>query len=584
MDGPWWTLVAALVLITVGSLLAGYVQSAGAGATIHYERFYGSYDAAYSAYLWVPNGVDQNHPAPAILATHGYNNSKEYMSNTALELARRGYVVLDMDMDGHGGSDESTATVSPSFFSPNGIGTVDGLRFLRSLPIVDRNNIGLIGMSMGGVAIDAAAQVLPNDYKSMFFMDSACVSGCATDKNMAISMGKESELPTFPLGAPTAASDISWPAFMKIFGTDKPIVPGKVYGSIADGTARIFYYHFGDHAISTDDPTSIGDAVTWFGMTLQGAKTTIPSSNQIWPFKDLGTGMAFLGFAFLLFALGALLLRNRVFASLNEEVPEYKGNTGTRWWVFAAFTTLLGPVLFDWAFNVAFGHNFFTLEAVTTGFAFWLLLQGIVTIIVLVAGYYVWGRPAGATGVNYGLTWSGIGLDWGKILRSLLLAVVILAIGYYILWLATAWLKVDFRFWVLTLKTTDLRHFVLMPAYLIPVGLFFVPFAVALHGTLRPRNGQASLTREMVTNIVVWGLGVAGLLVFYYVPLTWFNGPAGDQGLGMINFIALIALVPLLAGISTYFFRKTGHVYLGSFINTLFIVWYLVAANTTWKL
>jgi hypothetical protein len=77
---------------------------------------------------------------------------------------------------------------------------------------------------------------------------------------------------------------------MKIFGTDKPIVPGKVYGSIADGTARIFYYHFGDHAISTDDPTSIGDAVTWFGMTLQGAKTRSPRPTRYGLSRTWGRG------------------------------------------------------------------------------------------------------------------------------------------------------------------------------------------------------------------------------------------------------------------------------------------------------
>jgi hypothetical protein len=46
--------------------------------------------------------------------------------------------------------------------------------------------------------------------------------------------------------------------------------------------------------------------------------------------------------------------------------------------------------------------------------------------------------------------------------------------------------------------------------------------------------------------------------------------------------LILIQIVPLLiiAGlISTYFFRKTGHIYLGAFICVLFITWYIVAGQ-----
>jgi hypothetical protein len=576
----WLVLAVSLVLMLGGSLLAAYVQSGAANATVHSVTFYGSYSASYSAYLWVPNGVDQTHPAPGILAVHGYNNSKEYMANTALELARRGYVVLDMDQDGHGDSDSSTVGTF-TVPSPNGIGALDGLKYLRSLPMVDDNNIGMIGMSMGGLAIDSAAFACQDCYQSLFMMDSACFICFPAEKNLAISVGQETELPSFTGGAATGNDIPSVPAYEKEFGTTTPIVPGQLYGSIADGTARIMYYHFGDHAISTDDPTSIGNAITWFGMTLVGG-SSLPSSNQIWPFKDLGTGVAFVGFALFLFALGALLLRTSFFSSLNGEAPEYKGNVGRRWWVFAVFTAFIGPVLFWWAFHFGDTANWFNIEAVTTGFAFWLALVGVITIAVLLGGYYLWGRKAGATGVNYGLTWPGVGFDWPKIGKSAALALVVIGAGYVAVFVATSWLKVDFRFWVLTVKVTNLRHFIIMPVYVIPLALYFVPLAIALNGTLRPKNGQATVTREVLTNIGMLLIGVVALLAFYYVPLTFMNGPAGDQGLGTINFIALLALIPVLAALVTYFFRKTGHIYVGAFMCTFFISWYLVAANTVW--
>ena len=138
----WGLLSVGLILILLGSILASWIQTGGGTATVKEVKFYGSYDGLYNAYLYIPNGVITGNPAPGILAAHGYNNSKEYMSNTALELARRGYVVLAMDLDKHGLSG-SSKVANPGV---NSFGALDGLKYLLSLDIVDANNVGLIGM------------------------------------------------------------------------------------------------------------------------------------------------------------------------------------------------------------------------------------------------------------------------------------------------------------------------------------------------------------------------------------------------------------------------------------------------------
>ena len=52
--------------------------------------------------LYVPKGVDENHPAPAVLCLHGYQNDHETSAAYALEFARHGYVALAIDEFGHG--------------------------------------------------------------------------------------------------------------------------------------------------------------------------------------------------------------------------------------------------------------------------------------------------------------------------------------------------------------------------------------------------------------------------------------------------------------------------------------------------
>ena len=581
---PKRTLVIALLLILVGSILAGWIQTGAGAAEIREVRFYGIYNGYYAGYLWIPEGVTTGNPAPGILATHGFNNSKEYMTNTALELARRGYVVLAMDLDNHGHSDKSNTPFAPMGEpSLNGIGASDGLRYLRSLDIVDPNNVGMIGMSMGGSAIDAAAQQNPGLYRALFFMDSGCTADCPGLTNWAISVGKHTEVPP-NFGAPNGAEIPNMPGAMEAYGTDQPVIPDHLYGSIDDGTARIFYFHWGDHPISTDDPTSIRNAITWFGMTLEGGKD-ISASSQIWPIKLLGTGTAFVGFVIFLMGMGGVLLQTSYFSNLKDMIPEYKGNVGAMWWVFAVITTALGPITLMSLFLKFFMPNPFHLEPVSTGFAGWLMVVGILTIVMLVVGYYIFGKKVGATGVNYGFKWDGIGFDWKKIGKSFLLALIVVALGYLILYIVTALLKVDFRFWVVTLMTTDFRHFLVMFAYVIPLAIYFFPLAVVLHGTLRAKDGQASFAREMLVNVFVLLIGFLILEARYYIPLTFFGAPSnfGPGGLALINGLALFALVPAVALVSTYYFRKTGRIYVGAAINTLFVTWYLVACNTLYS-
>ena len=55
--------------------------------------------------LYVPNSATPEQPAPGVLLLHGYQNDHETCAAYAIELARRGVVVLSLDEYGHGGSE-----------------------------------------------------------------------------------------------------------------------------------------------------------------------------------------------------------------------------------------------------------------------------------------------------------------------------------------------------------------------------------------------------------------------------------------------------------------------------------------------
>jgi hypothetical protein len=207
----------------------------------------------------------------------------------------------------------------------------------------------------------------------------------------------------------------------------------------------------------------------------------------------------------------------------------------------------------------------------------WAVLVGIVAIALIFINHFFFTGKAGASASNYGITWAGEGLNWGKIGKSFLLAACILLPVYILLkFVYSVWL-IDFRFWVIALKPLSPTRFRAFWGYLIPFAIYFVPQAISFHGFLRVKEGKASVGREMVVNAVMLTLGVIVWLLIVYVPL--FSGqPAPiSSGVQPIYFIPFVVLWPFVACAMTYFFRKTGRVYVGAFLATIFITWFNAA-------
>ncbi|QZD86180.1 alpha/beta hydrolase family protein [Qipengyuania psychrotolerans] len=168
----WWLIVAGFAIVLAGAFLAHTIRTTD-GTTVQDIRFTGTNGTVMSALLYVPKNATADTPAPGVLAVHGYINSRETQDGFAIEFARRGYVVLSLDQTGHGYSGGAA-------FS-NGIGGPDGLKYLRSLPMVDTTQIGLEGHSMGGWTVLAAAHEMPGAYASMVLEGSSTGAPFAAD-------------------------------------------------------------------------------------------------------------------------------------------------------------------------------------------------------------------------------------------------------------------------------------------------------------------------------------------------------------------------------------------------------------------
>jgi pimeloyl-ACP methyl ester carboxylesterase len=571
MRGRWSWAIAGLILILAGGFLAHVTQTAG-GIRIEDVRFAGAKGNTMSALLYVPPNATAKTPAPGILAVHGYINSRETQDGFAIEFARRGYVVLALDQTGHGFSDP------PAF--ANGFGGPDGLAHLRSLDIVDKNNIGLEGHSMGGWTVLAAATAMPNDYKAMVLEGSStgkpfAAEGTATwPRNLALVFAQYEEFSTLMWGVERARDVTESPKLWALFGTSGAVEPGKIYGDIAQGTARVLYTPAMTHPAEHISQEAIGDSLDWFARTLQGG-TPRPADDQIWLRKEIGTLIALVGFVALLIGVFDGLLEARVFSHLRlPEIadgtkPAHVASSGGRWTVALLLSAFIPALAYYPAFALAgtFVKSSALLpQDITNQIMVWAIINALITLALM--------RFAPKRASRAGI----IG-------PSILIALASVIVGYAALWLADLAFKIDFRFWIFALKLMSAKQFLIFLIYLAPFTAFFV---IALHVLHRNFSTMAAGRGALyLTNILALTLGFIVLLALQYGAL-WLTGklfnPLPDPGFVPLSTIVAIQFVPLLAivaVIATFTWRRTGSSLPGALICGLVVTWYVVAGTAT---
>ena len=571
MRSRWSLAIAGLILILAGGVLAYLTQTSG-GIQVKDVRFTGAKGNTMSALLYIPPNATAQTPAPGILAVHGYINSRETQDGFAIEFARRGYVVLDLDQTGHGYSD------GPAF--ANGFGGPDGLAHLRSLDIVDKNNIGLEGHSMGGWTVLAAAAAMPNDYKSMVLEGSSTGKPFAAEgtaswpRNVALVFAQYEEFSTLMWGVDLARDVTQSPKLWALFGTQGAVEPGKVYGDIAQGTARVLYTPAITHPAEHISHEAIGYSLDWFAKTLQGG-TPRPSDDQIWFRKEIGTLIALIGFVALLLGVFDGLLEAPMFSHLrlpaaaDGTMPAQTASTGRRRTTALILSAFIPALTYYPAF--ALGGTFvmpsaYLPQGITNQILVWAVLNAIITLALMP---FVPKRASRA----------------GIIGPSILIALATVIIGYAALWLADLAFKIDFRFWIVALKLMNAKQFLIFLIYLVPFTAFFVIALHVLHRNFSTLGaGRSAL---YLTNILALTLGFIVLLVLQYGTL-WATGklfnPLPDPGFVPLSTIVAIQFVPLLAIcaiIATFTWRRTGSSLPGALICGVFVTWYIVAGTAT---
>ncbi|MHC1740091.1 MAG: dienelactone hydrolase family protein [Anaerolineaceae bacterium] len=611
-------LVIALVLVLISMLVSGAVQTSFGKVTVS-EISIVTKVGTLTGYLLVPQGATVDHPAPAIVTSHGYLNNREMQDINYVELSRRGYVVFAMNAYKHGDSSVPDVSFADTINVKSG-GMVDAVEYLAGLPFVDPTRIGVTGHSMGGgfatttatyytglerealaKGIDPAAAktlnkvaaTLPVGMYPSELAASTDVSGnSGLFCNLGIILGQYDEFfaAAGQNGAQLLSSDMTRNLLAVQTGIQQTgnLEEGKVYTNPNNGFTLTLFNPRETHAQNHFSITSAGDLVRFFEQTLP-APNPLPPSNQTWWLKELFNLVGLVGFFMFLVPFTDLLLSLKFFGELRTAgltpVPALQAGKPKRRFVTGIIlnvllcTVLLFPLLMAGYLLLI---SKWLPQDTTGGIGLWAFGCGLIGLLTL--------RISAGKFKGQCKEW-GVKISWSTFWKTLLLAVSVVSAAYVLLFFADYVFQTDFRIW-----SFDLRVF---SASKIWVALKYVPFFLAyfiVNSIMISRNTFANWSeRKQVWMSALFNMLTPALfLALSFLPLLfnsftfWGLLLKGDSLLASAGALVPILLIPFLPilGIAGYLniklYKLTGNIWLGALLNAL-LVTMITVANTSFS-
>jgi dienelactone hydrolase len=479
--------------------------------------------------------------------------------------------------------------------------------YLGSLPFVDAQNLGVTGHSMGTWSSWSVAASYP-DHKAIvlqcgeLFPKSYYDSDSISFHNVLLLQSRYDEFTCFldytkSVPDELVNTELRYGEFANQSG---PIEWDKTYGSFADGSARrMELITNANHRLVTINAHAIATTMDWFLDAFDKA-APIDSYNQTALLLETLQFVGLLAALASVLPLMRLLLKTKYFAPCASPMPNRVETLMPRkkWWGAALTAILISGLTYP--FLTQLGHGLVPLPenvfrmTIGDGVITWFVFLSLVAFFML----RHWlrrgaGKREGATLYDLGLATkeSPKRLPWGMIGKSTLLAVILVGSVYAYAEVFMRFFSLDFRFVWPLLKPFTLERFwqflLYLPFYLV---FFLINGGAKLYGQLR----LPECKRPAATQLVWWLKGslvmIGGLLLvclIEYIPYFSGIGPGMDLlfsstfGGPFISF--LIVIIPqfiLLFFLSTYAFRKTGRVYVGSVMLALFATWAVTAGSS----
>ena len=670
-------LTICLVVSLVCMILANLIQTDFGNVSVVTASFVvsqeGQEDYNITYKIYIPKQASESNPLPAVLCLHGYQNDKETSAAYAMEIARRGMVAVAIDEYGHGSNsksmlergwttykiqgqneDKTETTVKTklsgqnrylvlmnfstlSFFEgqaysaneektvsidadadglkDSSMGGINAYNWMKTLPFVQADNIGITGHSMGTWAswsVAAACQ----DHKAVVlqcgevFGDNIFDSGAVEFHNVLMLQARYDEFNYFRDYRQETVNDSMLESgirdqFFTAYGRtplQDDYTWNTTYGNFNDGTARRVELLETNHRLTTHNSHAIAAAMEWLTQALS-AKTTLAPTNLHFMIKEVLVMIAMLAVMISLCPAAVLITNIKGLGSVmfdrTKSARTPKLMSRRQWWKNAVVAILISAVTYP--FMTQLGHGLFPLPenifrmTIGNGFMIWYMTLTIISVIMVCVSR-TYNKKKGIENLDYydmGLSREehALKLDWELLGKSFLVAVICLAYMYLLVCIFQKIFQLDLRFIWPFFKTFTKERFLQFLVYLPFYALFFiVNVGFKLFGNMRQVRDDERPVKNFIKcwlgNVLVLLGGLLLVILLEYIPFFAGMGPGADLLFGTTFggpfMSALILLVPqfiFFTLLSTWFERKSGNVYVGAFVSAMLATWIVTGGS-----
>lgn len=598
-------------------------------------------DRGYLTYkLYKPIEASSNNKAPGVLLLHGYQNDHETCAAYAIELAKRGAVVLCLDEYGHGSStigllnrgyvnrvvkvnygneswedgtikeiggskryrllmnfsnlsffdDKYTKDDAGNEIIDSSCGGNIAYDYLAKLDYVDNSRLAVSGHSMGtwsswsvaanysGTAIAPKAIVL--QCGELFTKD--VYDNSINFNNVLLLQAKYDEFSYFRDYQKVVDDNLLKSDLRTSFlnTTSDSAKWNTTYGSFEDDSARRMELLYTNHRLTTHNIDGLNVALDWFDKAI-GLNEVSGISAKTKEYLVLGAMLLILA---SLFPLMNILVDLDFFKDIKQELPTARVNK--KGFIKGAIITILISG-FSFPFMTQLGHALLPLPesifrmTIGNGFLGWYLLLIIVMIITSLI----------TRAKNKKNNIENEKFDLKVFLKSTLLAICLMVYMYIINLIYTKVFDLDLRFIWPFFKVFTLERFIQFLVYIPVFGLFYYLNNTKIMRDLRTaatyETGFKGFIKNWFINFLLMAGGVMIIVLIEYIPFFANIGPGADLLFGstfggpfMSILILFVPQVLFFSILCTYAYRLTGRAYTGAMLAALLACWIVTGGSS----
>ncbi|MBP6865696.1 MAG: hypothetical protein KBC32_10595 [Candidatus Didemnitutus sp.] len=595
-----WLLAGCLLTILVSAWFASLIQTSWGRVQLTEVRFPTQNGQWLAGDLYRPRTATEKTPAPLVVVVPGFQRSKEALSNIAIELARRGIVVISIDPYAQGNSSASESRRSATTEGYGLFAVIEYAADTELLNYVDKARIGATGHSAGGNAVVLAARRFGRQAaraNEPSKLHSAFVSGyllAFTEENLRgvrSNLGSSyglydegayrNELENGDMRRAPEALRLINTATGDGFTPVAEVESGRYYGDPAVRGLRVMHNEPLLHPLQPYSAGETAHQLAYFERAF-GLSWELPHTDQVWYWKELFTALCLVAAFVALVPFARLLLEGVAwFRPLQHPLPPPQPRHGSAalFWgllltgaVIACVSYIPMTELSQKLFVEASGRaqTWFFPQRMNNAVMLWALLNGAVGFGLFYLGYRV-NRTRGVTREML-----GVATNAGELLRTAVLAGALFASFFLLLFTVYYFFHVDFRLLFFGARVFQPATMVLLLMYAPAFFVFFLQNSLRVNGAMR-REGVPEW-RSMLLAGFANSAGLLLILVVQYVCLAVTGTVYWTDGWLYINLLfAVVPMMFVLPYFNRFFFRLTGRIYLGPLVTCPIFIMMLVA-------